>query len=141
MSFTSEQLQEFLERRANETWDRTSAPYLLALVQPELKASGVDYSEAIPGTRLSEFAGSLRNVKLVRHPTQFAKIGVIPADKEFSFVKDLEHVPSGSLPRKSQSEADSALLDFVRSLTKLEEEDLKSFHVPAILLVALLRAR
>lgn len=141
MSFTPEELEEFLYQKAQEEWDKKSQPFFLAWVQPELEKISKDYKDAIPNQRLNEFVEGAVSLKLVRHPTQFAKVGVIPSDKEFSFPisKKQADLPNSSSSKMPLSE--SALVSFVEAISKMPREELVDFKVPATLLVALLNRK
>jgi len=141
LTFTPEDLETFLSRKAQEEWSKNSQPYFLALVQPELKKMDKDYKEAIPDQRLNEFVDQAKSLKLVRHPTQFAKVGIIPSDKEFSFSDDKRTPEPPIVPMNKRVASEAALVQFVDAISRMPKEDLVEFKVPATLLVSLLNRK
>src|SRR3954465_3399208 len=85
---TADDLSNFLAKKAEERWTVEQQPYFLSSVAPELKANGRDYRSAIGEEKLKAFAkriGSSSGFKVVEHPTQKSKIGIVPVNSNFAF--------------------------------------------------------
>lgn len=82
---TKDELIKFLQRRTTEVWGVSEQPYYLARVQPDLRKSGNDYREAAGEQTLAQFSETVPSIRVVRHPHQKAKIGLVPASSSFEF--------------------------------------------------------
>lgn len=140
--FGEEELEEFLTKRANETWNQKNGPYFLAMVQPELNALNFDYKSVTGTTTLSQFSRNLDKVRVVQHPHQRAKIGLVPIDAGFEF--DVSETPepdtSARIYKKHQSKTGKrVVVDFLHALSELEDKDLDGFEIPALIIAKMLR--
>jgi len=137
----AESLKRFIRDRAEETWKTRRIPYYLSLVAPELKAKGVDYRKHVGALRLSQWASmaEIPDTKFVAHPHQKAKVGFVPANVEFAFSdgEGAEKVASLPIPASKRGHA---LYQFVESLSKLPDDALDKFQVPAKVLITLARS-
>lgn len=138
--FTTDELRNFLIRRTQETWSGEARPFYLAMVQPELLREGKDYKSAIGEETLSHFAKEIDKLELIRHPTQLAKIGLVPAGSGFTFEdtattetpKSTEPISRGEPAYKGRvSRSEKTVLDFLRLLGKLDDNDIEGFNIPA----------
>ena len=133
-------LATFLAKRATEEWNSGKNPYLLSKVHPELKENLVDYREIIDqDTTLKQFAASIPNlVKLVQHPEQRAKVGVVPPDVDFSFMPQSEMEPPDAAQRTRTQRGRNVphrtvqLLDL---LAQLDDEDISKIEFPLSVLI------
>ncbi len=133
---TEKELQEFLGKKAQEHWHESSGPYLLSQVHDDLKDEDSDYKSIIKDEKLKEFAKRTQAeklYKLVEHPHQRAKVGIVPYDEEFSFPHDQTDDAQGV----HDSERGEALFAFLRALSKLPKEDLDAVVIPTRVLVKL----
>ncbi len=149
MTLLDEELKQFLVKRTNEVWAESQYPYFLARVQPELRAEGKDYREVTGTTLLSSYVENVPGVRLVRHPHQKAKIGLVPATSSFAF-PDVEEATGRAVeivPRAASSttmsgrkkKSERVLLEFLYALSRLDEDDLEGFSIPARVISKLLR--
>lgn len=144
MPMSEADLTEFLKRKAQEAWSESSEPYYLAMVQPDLAKSGLNYKDAIREMKLSEFANKSDEFNFVRHPKKFAKIGVVPLGKEYSFPElDRREVEIGSVKveRDTFAGRERVVMDFLRLLSNLDEDNLRGFSIPASVIAGILKGK
>lgn len=140
-------LMAFLKMRVAEHWNDDSTPYLLSNLPSDLKPEGVDYREVLGEEKLKAFAKRTEGAetyRLVEHPTQKAKIGLVPSDSQFEFVVDetvKEESEVNSVQRPKKGEGSRAVLDFLHALNKLTDEDLNEIIIPTKIWVKLIARR
>lgn len=132
------QLSRHLKTIADEAWAKSNGPALLSNLPGELHAvAGNDeYRGALGKRTLKAFiaeTGSANGYKLVEHPTQRAKVGLLPSDVEFSFPPDAKVGQNTDNQRAGASDV-VALLTI---LGKLSPEDLEKITIPVSVLVKL----
>ncbi|MDK2761938.1 MAG: hypothetical protein KYX64_11345 [Sphingopyxis sp.] len=137
-----EGLIEFLRQRAQERWDTDEKPYPLSLVSTELARQGVDYRTILSDERLKSFVKRIpesSGFKVVEHPLQRAKIGLIPSDQVFSF-EDEQDDPSSAVASKTRAPTDreQVVISFLRALARLPDSTLDEVVIPTKVLVRLL---
>ena len=145
---TKDELIEFLQRRTTEVWDVSKQPYYLARVQPDLRESGKNYREATGEQTLALFSETVPNIRVVRHPHQKAKIGLVPASSSFEF-SEIEgqsstEATTPALPSRSRvyrPGSQRVVVDFLQLLSTLDDDDLKDFHIPSLVLAKMLRSK
>lgn len=145
---TKDELIEFLQRRTTEVWDVSKQPYYLARVQPDLRESGKNYREATGEQTLALFSEAVPNIRVVRHPHQKAKIGLVPASSSFEF-SEIEgqsstEATTPALPSRSRiyrPGSQRVVADFLQLLSTLDDDDLKDFHIPSLVLAKMLRSK
>lgn len=145
---TKDELIEFLQRRTTEVWDASKQPYYLARVQPDLRESGKNYREATGEQTLALFSETVPNIRVVRHPHQKAKIGLVPASSSFEF-SEIEgqsstEATTPALPSRSRvyrPGSQRVVVDFLQLLSTLDDDDLKDFHIPSLVLAKMLRSK
>lgn len=78
---------QFVAQRATSHWNATREPYLIANLPSDLMAAnGIGYKSIIGDQRLKEFikaTESQGSYRMIEHPSQKAKIGVIPSANSF----------------------------------------------------------
>lgn len=139
------QLIDFLGERAKVHWEKKGEPYLLSLVSPDLKSDRKTFKDAIGGGSLARWAEGTEQdqFKVVRHPVQKAKVGIIPGDKTYDYpVDDLNEIGGGhrllaevSIKGRSRK---PVVVRFLESLSRLDEEDLAKVQIPVSVIVKLL---
>ena len=142
---TEDQLKDFLRKSAADAWDATREPYLLSYVANELKEQGEDYKSALSDEeRLKGFAERVerddRLFKVVQHPSQKAKVGLIPYEESYVFPVG-ERDNSRAEARASRTRNETALLGFFEALKGLPDDLLDDVHISTKVIVALLRKR
>jgi hypothetical protein len=141
MDETPEALNEFIIRRTNEHWEKTRAAYLLSNVSTDLIPYGVNYRNIIGvGTTLKQYVSGLPSVRVVIHPIQKAKVGLVPADSGFAFEIEPTVTGSGDSERPKRPRIPSQkhiVMQFLSLLSKLPAEELKSVIIPVHVLAKL----
>lgn len=137
---------EFATVRAQQEWDEHKQPYLLARLSPDLSAEGVDYRTVLGEQKLKDFvAGHADKLKVVVHPQQRAKIGLLPTDVDFQFetVPDNETQSGRRRPTSDAgihgSKRRYIVGNFLQMVSELDEDDAKQVEIPAHILAKLLR--
>jgi hypothetical protein len=148
MTATEETLGGFIEQAAARSWAANKLPYLLSSLAPDFKNEGHDYKQVIGDERLKSAAkrlSGLYSFMVVEHPTQRAKVGVIPKGESFDFVDEkAAHRAVGSVSSHSPgsaSQRQKASLEFLEALGKLPPDLLDGITVSTKVLVKLLGSR
>jgi hypothetical protein len=138
---TPDGIAKYIVERAQQTWDETKSPLLLSSISPELKLRGVNYKEVVQGMTLRQFVGTLENLRIVVHPLQKAKIGVVPNDSTFVFeVKPtVRPATTGERSKKvRQPNQRYIVMQFLAALSRLSEDERKSVSIPIHILARLM---
>lgn len=137
---------EFAIVRAQQEWHEHKQPYLLARLSPDLSAEGVDYKEILGETKLKEFVGEYpEKLKVIVHPQQKAKIGLLPADVDYQFDPVSEDNAQTAHRRTTGdkgfhgSKRRYIVGNFLQLVSQLDEADAKQVEIPAHILAKLLR--
>lgn len=136
----------FLKTQADSNWQSSQEPFLLSQAAPGMKASGLDYQAILGDERLKAFVKRTEEqggYRLVSHPVQKPKIGIVPAGETFEFSADDlgdggERIPYRR-PEASQSDYSSRAI--VRALSRLSDEELDQIVIPTRIFVKLLGGR
>lgn len=145
---TPEAILDFATRRAQQTWDEHATAYLLARLSPELREQGIDYKGVIGPQTLKEFvSGATDKLRVVLHPDQRSKIGIVPAGVAFEFpLTTSEESPRepviSSPPRQSpRSSARHTVMAFLDLVGKLDPAEAERVQIPTDILAKLARTR
>jgi hypothetical protein len=139
---TGETIQAFLKEKADAHWKETEQPYLLSFAGPDMKARAIDYRMILGEEPLKSFVRRTEKsggYRLVEHPTQKAKVGIVPADIQFEFPGTLQ--PPRVVDRGSFSERERVVIAFLKALSKLPDEELKNVTIPVSVFAKLLGGR
>lgn len=137
---------EFLAAKAKAAWDapEDSRPYLLSFTGPDFHDAGIDYQTALCGERLKAFVERTEgenSYRVVKHPTQSAKIGLVPWGVDFQF-EDAGAPASRTRDRQDRPMIrGSILVEFLNALSILPESDLDGMVIPARVLVKLAKKK
>ena len=145
----TQNLMERLKSMVLENWQRNAEPLLLSNVAPMLASIDPSYKAILDGKRLKQFvtenAIKENGYQVVTHPTQKAKIGLIPFDESFEYETDTTgengrpslaidtHHSIGNTKTSKHSEG----LALIKALGKLSENDLEKINIPISVLVKL----
>jgi hypothetical protein len=128
-----------LRKIAQENWSSSSHPILLASLPKRLEVIiGSDYRSLLADQSLKSFIRATEatgKYRLVQHPTQSAKVGLLPAEAVYEFPGDSGHL----VARVDVSPKD--VEGFVRVLDSLTTEELRHVTLPATLVVRILSIR
>jgi hypothetical protein len=135
---SKEELARRITSMASAFFRDTGQPYLLSRIPPDL--DGLAYKDIVGEQTLKEFIEGLSELRIVRHPTQKAKIGVVPASAEFSFGDASDAAFAGRPiegPQKRRSPASNALMSLLQALAHLEPEEVDTVHIPVRIMIKL----
>lgn len=129
-----------LRHLAEEHWKAKGQPILLSNLPKKIEELiKADYKEILGQVSLKNYikeSGLRNNYRLVEHPTQKAKLGIVPADVVFEFA-DTPTSSSFIQAEVSKSDIDG----FVRVLRSLTPDELRQVSLPANLVVRLLDSK
>jgi hypothetical protein len=135
---TKDDLIGALQAVAKNFWDEYHRPMLLSQLPKVLEDHlHGDYKSLIGTTSLKSFikdteaAGTYR---LVEHPTQRAKVGIVPNGSDFEFSAEMEPPSTDRLSRQD-------IEGFTRVLHSLTLDELRRVSLPASLVVRLLETK
>jgi hypothetical protein len=140
---TSNELIDSLRTIAKSQWDASKQPVLLSNLPPLLAEKNANYREALAGISLKEFVKNTegtqgKNYKLVTHPSQSAKLGLVPIPEGESF-EFLEIPTASEQSNVSDRSSEKSLIDFLKALKKLPPKDLAEVSIPIAVLVKMLK--
>lgn len=126
---------------AVDVWDTSEKPLLLSELPAQLKRLNppVDYKLIVGTQSLKSFikdSSEEFGYKLVEHPTQRAKVGLIPSDMEFSFPVE-QAKKNLAMEKAEKGEYDGIAL--MRLLAKLPDSDLEKISIPVSVLVKMFK--
>mgnify|MGYP003554565011 CR=1 FL=1 len=135
---TTPNLAAILLEISQKNWSEKARPVLLSALPKLLNEQlNDDYKSLLAEESLKSFIKRTEEqsgYRLVEHPTQRAKLGLIPASENFSFESE----------EKSSTVIDMNRDDiyaFARVLQSLSEDDRKSITFPASVVMKLLLAK
>jgi hypothetical protein len=140
-------LKAALKRSAEQFWQQHGQPFLLSDVAPGLKAEGIDYKAILDEETLKSFikrTGETCGYRLVEHPTQRAKVGLVPSEAQFSFPDTRtdtplsERSPASERRPSAASDRERVILAFLRALSRLNDDEIESVNIPVRVLIKLL---
>jgi hypothetical protein len=135
-------LISFLKNKTDEEWDTRQQPYLLSLVRTEFPEGDEVYEQILAGERLKAFAkrtASDATYKVVEHPRQKARVGLIPSAAEFTWADEMSFA-KGRAAKSVDGPADKApaqLQSFLHTLAALRDDELDQMNIPLKIIVKL----
>ncbi|MDU0365350.1 hypothetical protein RWK44_33825 [Rhizobium sp. 25PS6] len=142
---TKENLINTIEKKTKEIWDEHEKPWLLSDVEPFLKREGFSYKDLIAPLTLKKFAAGLDGkVKVVQHSSRRARVGIIPADKTYSFDGEIPAATTTpdrevSTSRPHSRSTKYAVINFLHAISTLDEADLDKIIIPTSVLAKLVK--
>ncbi|WP_395116049.1 hypothetical protein ACFCQI_09440 [Rhodanobacter sp. FW102-FHT14D06] len=127
---------EFLESKAKEMWEERRSPYMLSSIAVDYNRDGYDYHQVLGNEKLKtgvKRLGIAANFDVVEHPTQRAKIGLVPKDVDFDFgaISPVEQNPAGvKTSRRSGISNERVLINFLRVIRSLPDDMTKDVIIP-----------
>ncbi|CAM8621581.1 hypothetical protein [Sphingobium cupriresistens] len=152
-------LKSMIATRAQEMWEHEQRPYYISYVATDSRKNGVDYKDLIKPLKLRQWAvtNEIDGFKIVEHPRHKAKVGYVPITAEFSFedVDPAEEAIAGAAANEGASELKEAgksrtpvafgpvktrraTLQFLETLSKLDDNELNQITIPVGTIVRLL---
>lgn len=136
------QLKEFLIERVKFHWSTPKKVLLLADVPSELKEhKDLNYRDILGEKRLKAFATETQGAdgfKLIQHPHQKAKLGLVPYESEFEFPDTVVDEPAPKRPKHLPSNTRRTTLDFLSIVNSLTEKEQSEIVIPARIVAKLL---
>ncbi|MBZ9860858.1 hypothetical protein [Mesorhizobium sp. CA12] len=147
MAKTEADIVAFLKSQAESNWQSSQEPFLLSQATPALKAAGLDYKAILGEERLKAFVKRTEDqggYRLVSHPVQKPKVGVVPAGENFEFQAD-DLGQGTERPSHRRAEAgmpsDYSSRAIIRAFARLSDEELDQIVIPTRVFVKLLGGR
>lgn len=134
-----QELGAVLKQTAENYWTERQSPLLLSNVHFHVAPILPNYREALEGRPLKEFilqTAAEFKYQLVEHPTQKAKVAVVPEGVEYQF--PLTPSTASQSPREKDQSANIVMAFFER-VAKLAPEDIDRINIPTSVLVKLLK--
>lgn len=134
---TQETLIYALEQIVEHHWNTNKQPVLLSNLPPLLMKSLPDYKDILSGRSLKKFIKETEGkYKLVEHPYQKAKVALIPKNESYKFPELDEKQEQSVIINRN---AEKALIEFLKALKKLPEQDQEKVQIPVSVLVKMLK--
>jgi len=142
MVHTKKDLTDKIAELCVENWEKEKVPLLLSELGANLKDSGFDYKAILNLQGLRKFIETeVENSTIVQHPSQYAKVGVIPAAESFSY----DDLSTSLKPEISDSDRlrknRRAFYGFIQAISELPPEEIKDVAIPARVIVRLLEGK
>ncbi|MCL4632822.1 MULTISPECIES: hypothetical protein [Burkholderia] len=136
---TIEDLSKALRAIAEENWRARSQPVLLSVL-PKMLSERLreDYKPVLGSRSLKNFikgSSTAEGYRLVEHPSQRAKLGIVPASVDFEFSDEASIAEA--LADVSKQDVDG----FVKVLASLTPDELRRVSLPASLVVRLMSTK
>lgn len=134
-------LKETMIKEATDLWDAEKNPLLLSKLGPTLKKEVPDYKVLMGDMNTRKFIEEeVPELRVIRHSTQPAKIGVIPREQIYSYDNN------GAKPKTSEDHEDikesrRSFYSFIRILSKLPKEEREQVVIPTNVIVRLLEGK
>lgn len=123
----------------DEFWADRRVPMLLSGLPRAVEQTIPNYRDMLEGRSLKSFiqeTSASAGYKLVEHPTQRARVGVIPATESYQFPEAPLKAAQPIVKKSSRQ----VTIEFFRVLGELEHDDLGKMVIPASILVKLLNS-
>lgn len=122
-------------------WETKGVPVLLSNIPPLLLNGEPNYKEFLGSQSLKQFIKDTEiedgaQYQLITHPTQSAKLGLVPLPDGASFKFEESSILEPSISDRS---SEKALIDFLKALKKLPAQDLAEVHIPVSVLVKMMK--
>lgn len=152
-------LKSMIATRAQEMWEHEHRPYYISYIANDSRKDGVDYRDLIKPLKLRQWAitNEIDGFKIVEHPRHKAKVGYVPITAEFSFddVEPAEEATADAVADEGTPEPEGArklrtpvvsgpvktrraMLQFLETLSKLDDDELDRISIPVRTIVRLL---
>jgi hypothetical protein len=137
-----EKLAKALGVIVNAFWTSNKKPILLSSIPPELekKITDANYKDFLEGKSIKQFIKLTEakfEYKLIEHPTQKAKIGLVPSTADYNF--PTISAESEKKPSDAGSKTKNEGIALIKILSKLSDEDLEKITIPVSVIVKLFK--
>ncbi len=139
-------LVEAISNWTRDHWSAHESPLLMSTIGANLQNSGVDYKSFLEGASLLQFLRTQNTrVKVVQHSRQYARVGLVPPNMDYSFEEASESETSNESHASRDAEdlkrSRGAFYSFIREISKLPEEEIEQIHIPMKVIVRLLEGK
>lgn len=135
MSSEKDALKKKIIDSLNNRWKEVEEPFLLSKIPSIL--NDMDYKSVLGGQSLKDFINETSGedgYKLIEDPRHKARVGIIPFGGSYTYQENINNKQV-----KNMSNNKDVLVDFLRLLSSLPDEDLNSIVIPARVLAKLVR--
>lgn len=146
MQKPEEQIIAILKAKADMKWSESKEPFLLSQAVPALKERQVDYRAILGEEKLKTFVtrtGPEGGYRLVSHPIQKPKIGIVPLNEHFEFEEHEADEGAEKLQKRRTDlrQTESNPRAFIKALSRLSDDELDQIAIPTRIFVKLLGGR
>lgn len=146
---TRDDLLDMISKIVEEHWAKNSRPLLTSSLGVMLKEKSIDYDAVLEGGVLGKFVEANSNsVKVVRHPSQSAKVGLIPERESYTFPEDGGGYPNPTSkdaaapsPSDALKKSRGAFYSFVKHVSLLPKEEQDKIIIPTSVIVYFLEGK
>ena len=143
MAASKTELAEKITELTKKHWvDSKDEALLLSALGPKLSSWNADYKSILSGQSLRNFIKSeASDLTIAQHSTKYARVGVHPADKIFSY--DTETIGAKTEPTQADKLKKSrrAFYTFIEEISDFPAEDIKGVHIPTSVIIRLLEGK
>lgn len=124
-----------------EHWREEETPLFIADIPTKIRETkGINYKDVLADERLKKFTVDTEgpdSYKVVMHPNQIAKIGLIPYEVDFSFEDKSNNIKT---PSKSHISGNSreTTLSFLELIDNLPIQEKTSIEIPTYIIAKLI---
>lgn len=123
-------------------WDANAEPLLLSKLGPALKNDGFEYKSILSGQGLGSFiSNEVNDLKIVKHPSQYAKIGVLPTVAEYSYEDCKAPATNEPTDQDQLRKNRRAFYNFIEAISNLPPEEIEGVNIPARVIVRLIEGK
>lgn len=136
-----QELVDILSDITKRHWSTHKKPLLLSSIPPLLVNQFQDYKIALSGRTLKRFVKETENLedsqyKYIEHPSQKAKVGLTPKEINYLFP---EPTNSNEINPTFLSDSEKSLINFLKALKNLSQEDQDKIHLPVSVIVNMIK--
>ncbi len=136
------ELKEFLVERVKTHWEVAKNMLFLADVPSELREhKHIDYRDVLGEKRLKAFVSETEQAggyRLVQHPNQKAKLGLVPYEEKFEFPDSEKDETKSKQASHLPSNTRKITLDFLAIVNSLPMSDRLEVNIPTRVIAKLL---
>ena len=139
---TRESLIDVLTEIVKDHWKSKNQAVLLSNLPPLFVSNGLAYRDVLGVKSLKSFIEETSNegasYRLVVHPSQPAKLGVVPVPDgiHYQFPECNDITESVVIDNRF---SEKALMDFLKALKKLPSQDIENVDIPISVLVKMMK--
>lgn len=136
-------ISSVLKNIVDNYWLENKEPILLSRLPLSLEEKDPNFREKLRAVSLKSFIEDTSDscgYRLIKHPTQKAKIGVIPEGKDYSFPEE-DKLNRNDIKKKPVKNKGNSAINLIELLSELPEDDLEKINIPLSVIVKLFKLR